>query len=95
MANEYDEFKTKFARALRVAAANRDMKLIEVAKAAEISEERIYSYAHGKSLPNAYFLAKRVSASRIILRRFRIPGSVGNGIIGHLNTEHHILERQP
>ena len=29
----------------------------------------------------AYFLAKRVSALRIILRRFRIPGSVGNGII--------------
>lgn len=58
MANEYEDFKEKFARALRVATANRDMKLIEVAKVAEISEERIYSYAHGKSLPNAYFLAK-------------------------------------
>lgn len=63
--DEYDDFKDKLARALRVATAKRDMKLIDVAKAAEISSERVYSYAHAKSIPNAYHLMKLAKALKV------------------------------
>lgn len=62
MTNEYEDFKEKFARALRVATAKRDMKLIDVAKAAGVSGQQVYCYAHGKSLPNAYVLMKLAKA---------------------------------
>ena len=52
------QYRLAFAKRLRKAAFERNVKLTELAKRVELSTASIYEYANGKVLPNAMVAAQ-------------------------------------